>query len=212
MSASADEIARQRLLGGNVALDFVNTRLAERRGEPFDCVCSYEDLVVWGRHAGLLSKADASELVEAAETRRGEADATFARAVELREAMEQGFRSLAQGTDPPPEALARLADAQSEALAHGRLVRTEEGFSWRWDQDEDLARMLWPVVQAAVELLTSGDLERVKDCPECHWVFYDASKNRSRRWCMMEDGCGEAVKMRRYVQRRARQRGSRSAK
>ncbi|WP_431899638.1 CGNR zinc finger domain-containing protein [Micromonospora chalcea] len=46
-------------------------------------------------------------------------------------------------------------------------------------------------------------------CPDVHrdcGLFIDESKNRSRRWCSMDD-CGTAEKIRRYVEvRRIRTR------
>jgi predicted RNA-binding Zn ribbon-like protein len=60
-------------------------------------------------------------------------------------------------------------------------------------------------VHAAVELLTTGPLDRIKACAGCRFVFVDESKNRSRRWCSMED-CGTTAKMRRYVARRSANR------
>ena len=67
--------------------------------------------------------------------------------------------------------------------------------------------MLWPVAHAAAVLLTSGNLDRLKLCAGCYWVFLDASRNRSRRWCTMEV-CGTDEKMRRYVAKRAARRDS----
>jgi predicted RNA-binding Zn ribbon-like protein len=55
--------------------------------------------------------------------------------------------------------------------------------------------------------LTSGPLGRVKGCAGCNWLFVDESKNKSRRWCSMEE-CGTHAKMRRYVARRAAKRKS----
>ncbi|MFP3714047.1 CGNR zinc finger domain-containing protein [Puerhibacterium sp. TATVAM-FAB25] len=48
---------------------------------------------------------------------------------------------------------------------------------------------------------------RLKVCARdtCRWAFYDASRNRSGRWCSMA-GCGNIVKMRRA--HRARAEGS----
>jgi predicted RNA-binding Zn ribbon-like protein len=64
---------------------------------------------------------------------------------------------------------------------------------------------LWPVAHAATALLTSGDLDRLKLCAGCHWVFLDSSRNHSRRWCTMEV-CGTDEKKRRYVAKRAARR------
>ena len=49
-----------------------------------------------------------------------------------------------------------------------------------------------------------GTWRRLKVCAneECRWVFYDASKNRSGSWCVMEI-CGSRAKMRSYRRRRS---------
>ena len=70
-----------------------------------------------------------------------------------------------------------------------------------------------PVAAAVAALLTAVDRaradgvwERLKVCArdECRWAYYDASRNRSGRWCSMAD-CGNRVKMKRaYVTRRLR--------
>ena len=64
-----------------------------------------------------------------------------------------------------------------------------------------LARLLVPVTHAAMD----GSWARVKACvaDDCHWAFYDASRNRSGRWCDMAV-CGNREKVRTY---RSRQPG-----
>ena len=89
----------------------------------------------------------------------------------------------------------------------GKLARSDDGFEWEWKDGRDIARMLWPVAHAATVLLTSEGLDRLKLCAGCHWLFLDASRNRSRRWCTMND-CGTHEKMRRYVAKRAARRDS----
>jgi CGNR zinc finger len=82
-----------------------------------------------------------------------------------------------------------------------------DGFGWTWELEDDLAGVLWPVAHSATELLVAGPLGRVKGCAGCNWLFVDESKNRSRRWCAMEE-CGTHAKMQRYVARRAAKRKS----
>lgn len=50
----------------------------------------------------------------------------------------------------------------------------------------------------------SGEWVRLKACanPDCQWIYYDSSRNRSGRWCSMNE-CGEVMKARAY-RRRAR--------
>src|SRR5436309_939153 len=52
---------------------------------------------------------------------------------------------------------------------------------------DDLASLLAPVIQSAVELLTSADVTRLRACAAdtCEWLFLDTTKNRTRRWCDM---------------------------
>ncbi|HWT23248.1 MAG TPA: CGNR zinc finger domain-containing protein, partial [Solirubrobacteraceae bacterium] len=70
----------------------------------------------------------------------------------------------------------------------------------------DLRSPLWPVAVAAVDLLRDPErLARLKQCGHCRWLFLDASRNRSRRWCSMEH-CGTAAKI---DARRARGRAAR---
>ena len=56
--------------------------------------------------------------------------------------------------------------------------------------------------------IADGSWHRLKACPneECTWVFYDASKNRSAKWCAMAR-CGDRMKARAY-RRRRRDRGA----
>jgi predicted RNA-binding Zn ribbon-like protein len=51
--------------------------------------------------------------------------------------------------------------------------------------------------------MADGTWGRVKACPgpHCGWLFYDASKNRSRQWCSMAI-CGNRVKSREFRARR----------
>jgi predicted RNA-binding Zn ribbon-like protein len=54
------------------------------------------------------------------------------------------------------------------------------------------------VVHAAIDLLLADSLVRLKQCGGCSFLFVDETKNRSRRWCSMDD-CGTDEKVRRYV-------------
>jgi predicted RNA-binding Zn ribbon-like protein len=63
-------------------------------------------------------------------------------------------------------------------------------------------RALAALAIAWSELRTTGDAARLKRCAEhtCGWVFWDVSKNRSRRWCSMRV-CGNRAKARRHAVR-----------
>jgi predicted RNA-binding Zn ribbon-like protein len=188
-----------RIVGGNLALDFVNTRAGPRHGAvDTEWLSSYEDFAAWSRRIGLADPG--ATPVDPAQ--RPAADAAFARVQACRDDMYETFLAFADGSAPPDPALRRMQLAYLEALAHGQLASDTDGCAWRWDSGGGLLAPLWPIVAAAVELLTNGPAGHIKPCHACRFLFIDHSKNGSRRWCSMED-CGQAAKIARYLQRRS---------
>jgi predicted RNA-binding Zn ribbon-like protein len=201
-----DEI---RLLGGAPILDLVNTQSGPPGGRPdIESFRDLDDVIRWARVADVLDDTGVERLRRAATRHPAAARAAFERTLELRTDAYDVFSALAAGREPPHAALARLRDAATEALAHATLVDVAGGFELRWDENDDLNGAWWPVAHAGLELLLHGPLDRVKSCGGCRYLFVDETKNRSRRWCSMDD-CGTREKMRTYVAKRAaRRRGT----
>jgi predicted RNA-binding Zn ribbon-like protein len=196
-----------RLLGERLCLDFANSIEDPRSDDPEDFLNDYGCLVRWGRHVGLLDVDQAEQLLSEARCNPIAAGRVFADAVTLRGAITRVFTALAGGSAPLQPDLASIQRAYVSAIGSARLASEGDSFAWEWNgpaPSVDLASVLWPVAASAVDLLTRGEIGRVKQCggPEgCDWLFYDTSKNGSRRWCSME-GCGSRAKMRRYNARR----------
>lgn len=79
---------------------------------------------------------------------------------------------------------------------HWRIALEPLQKDWLWVQGE--------IVTSFVELVTTQEPARIKICENeaCGWVFFDASKNRSRRWCAGY-ACGNMMTVRRYRARQA---------
>jgi predicted RNA-binding Zn ribbon-like protein len=196
-------VDRVRIVGGNLALDFLNTRTGPPNGPIEDDVLGdYEDLLAWARHVGALSDREARRLLARARRDRAGARDAFEAMVRLRNALDDVVRAAARAQQPPAPSVAVIRTAEAQALARATLAPAGGSFGWSWSEDRSLARPLGPVIHAAVQLLTAGPLDRVKGCAGCRFLFIDESKNHSRRWCSMED-CGSAEKVRRFVARRA---------
>jgi predicted RNA-binding Zn ribbon-like protein len=190
------------LFGGVACLDFANTMDGRATAHPEELLHSYADLSAWCAYAGLIDAATAARL-----NRRG-TGADLRAAIGLREAIFEVFAAVGRGQPVPAGALARVQADYAEAMASAALVPGGRGYEWRFDGD-DPGRARWAVAVSAVQLLTSGPLDRVKVCAAeagCIGLFLDTSKNRSRRWCTM-DGCGVDAKVQRQaVRRRAARR------
>jgi len=199
-----------RLLGDRLCLDFANTIESPLGRQPEEFLHDYADLARWSRHVGLLDDDATALLLDEAARWPEDAAAVYADALDLRAALTAIFRAIAHDDTPAADDLDQLQHAYLAALARARLTPQAGGYAWDWsgaDADAALDRPLWDIAQSATALLTTGDLTRVRQCPganDCGWLFYDTSKNGSRRWCSME-GCGSRVKMR---QQYARKRGA----
>ncbi|HEY8597406.1 MAG TPA: ABATE domain-containing protein [Thermomicrobiales bacterium] len=200
------------LLAGTRCLDFANTvepRVPPRHGvQPREYLTTYADLLDWAAHAELLTAARAAQLRHLAEANQAAAATALREAIGLREAIYRVFLAVAQRRPPDRADLDHLAHAYARALTHTTLIARAASFELSWVDDPDaLDRPLWPLAHSAIELLTRGDAARVKECPTaeegCGWLFYDTSKNRSRRWCSMSD-CGTNAKERRRAARAER--------
>jgi predicted RNA-binding Zn ribbon-like protein len=192
---------------GMLPLDFANTAEWHASESPAERLNSYNDLVHWSWKADLLSEEEALGLLERARQFPQAAAETLAGAIELREAIYRILSAQAAGELPPEDSLAQLNEALAEALARTKIRPAHGHFSWRWaDEEKSLDRMLWPLLRSTAELLTSEDLERVGECADdrgCGYLFYDSSRNHSRRWCSMES-CGNRAKARRHYRRSKR--------
>jgi predicted RNA-binding Zn ribbon-like protein len=203
MAEMATSTGGPKLLGGRLSLDFANTADWHASDHPEETLTGYPELVAWSRYAGILTGHGAQRLLESAAHHPGAADAVLKRAIALREAI-YGILSATSHGRPPREAdLAAFNAELSVTLAQSQIALTAEGFAWeRVGAEDALDRMLWPVVRDAADLLTSGVLDRVGQCADdrCGWLFLDMSRNRSRRWCSMQD-CGNRAKARQHYER-----------
>jgi predicted RNA-binding Zn ribbon-like protein len=199
---------RFKLRGGDVSLDFVNTLGWRLTGYPREYLRSYEDLLDWGRQAGLLALEEKEGLFRQATLDPEGAQKTLSQAIALREEIHRLISAHIAGESQDENDLSALNRELSIALSHLRVVPADGAYSWGWDRTGEegqtpLDSPLWPVAQSAAELLTSPKLARVKVCAGegCGWVFLDESRNGSRRWCDSRD-CGNRERVRRHLARK----------
>jgi len=187
---------------GDLCLCFANTVDWHASDHPEEQLNSYADLLTWAQHMRLLTPERAERLLSVSQQRPDDAATTLERAIELREGIYRLFAAIAHDEPVTKRDLSAVNDSVPRPLAHLRVVEDNGVFDWGWsDGGQALDQMLWPVVHAALTLLTSGSLDRIGQCEDdrgCGWLFYDASRNRSRRWCSMET-CGNRAKVRRHL-------------
>jgi predicted RNA-binding Zn ribbon-like protein len=189
---------------GDLCLDFANSLEWHSSGHPVEHLGDYSTLVFWGERAGLITPERSAHLRQLAMEQADEAAAAYDRATQLREVVYRIFSQYYHKEAVNPDDVQRLNAILSRSLPHLQVVSTTQGFDWKWSEDSgDLDQIIWPVARLAAELLTSEQLDRVRECEDdrgCGYLFIDTTRNHSRRWCSMES-CGNRAKARRHYAR-----------
>jgi predicted RNA-binding Zn ribbon-like protein len=185
-----------------LCLEFANAAEARESDNP-EQFPDYAALVAWGRDFQALTATDAERLAHEADRHPVEAAFALGRAIELREALYRLFLAVAEDDAPDEGDLGILNAALTEAQTRRRIGYTSHGFEWEWRPEADgFDTIMWLAALSAAELLNSEQLGNVKRCANdgCAWLFVDATRNHSRRWCSMGD-CGNRAKARRFYKR-----------
>ena len=208
------------LIGGNPALDLVNTT---QRGIPLPGAANHDhlqtpdDLVVWSERVGLISPDEAGTALAAFERTPADGAEALRRVRLIREALYDALLAIVEER-PSDEPVRQSLDVlrQSWIRAVQRSEFDLSGPASHGSPDPALIRRLRVgkdpahvitdrIAVAAAETLRDVQPERLRQCPVdeggCGWLFVDRSRNGSRRWCRMAD-CGTQVKSRRLTERR----------
>jgi len=184
-----------------LCLDFANTVDWHASNSPKESLNKYADLIEWSTDRGIISGDARAVLLRRSEEKPIEAQAVLEKAREVRENIYQILSDTAHGRAIKITDLKGFNKALASTLSHSRLGPYEGELRWDWDSRSDkLDSVIWPVVKSAVDLMTSEAIKRVGECADekgCGWLFWDSSRNRSRRWCDMRD-CGNRAKVRRF--------------
>ncbi|HEX7029603.1 MAG TPA: ABATE domain-containing protein [Gammaproteobacteria bacterium] len=205
MNEPARKLEDIEIVGGHVAVDFVNTVSSWNSDMPGDYLGDFDDFLQWNEMAGLMGPNSLRNLRATDERDQALAIAEVRR---LRQSLHEILVARATGRPLPRGALEHLNDVIRKTAAWRRLAADEDtdyrDICCLWDfSGAPAIAALGPVAWKAAELLELGDLERLKECPgeNCGWLFLDTSKNRSRQWCSMKT-CGNTAKVRRFRERR----------
>jgi predicted RNA-binding Zn ribbon-like protein len=190
--------------GGQLALDFTNT-VGSRGSEPEEHFHVYGDVLSWAESSGALTRAQAQRLAAAAGGDPAQARQATQALVALRESIYRVVAAAASGKRPPPADLEVVNAQVADAWTHPKLVAKGGALTLAFEAASSPSLTLpiaVPVVRAAVDLLTTDAISRVRRCADtsCAWLFLDATRSGTRRWCDMKV-CGNRSKVRRFRSR-----------
>jgi predicted RNA-binding Zn ribbon-like protein len=187
-----------QLDNGRLCLDLVAT-VGERWRRRFERLRTTDDLMRWLTAAGVVTSRWA-----AADDLDGRhvagADGHLQAARSLRAAI---YASLDAALDARPLPRAAVADLNAFAR-HPEPIPELDGrtATARLVADDPVRAGLSLIARDAIDLITAGDLARVRECPsaDCARIFLDTTKSGTRRWCSMRT-CGNRAKVRAHRNR-----------
>lgn len=189
-------------VGGDPALDFVNTAGGRTKARDTERLNRFEDALEWGHASGVLDQGERDELVSRADRDPVESERAL---VELREQREALHAFLLAGVEGSECDTAVRQRVHSDIAAAYREAALSEHFlaqpAWVVDITAAGARLLSRrLALAAARLLASDQRAQLNACGRCSWLFLDPSPTRRRRWCSMAT-CGNRAKAQRHQQR-----------
>jgi len=166
-----------------------------------DFLHHYLDLITWANFADGVGDSQKEMLQGLSQEKSNEAKQIYYEAIQLREAMYEYIINLINQEEVRPASMQMINQWIPRAFSNLELRLVDRDYVLDWNVDNfGLESVLWPIIKAFVDLVTSKNSKRIKRCSNCGWLFVDNSKNRSRRWCSMEI-CGNRVKARRFAQK-----------
>jgi predicted RNA-binding Zn ribbon-like protein len=177
--------------GGNLALDFINTIKDRLDADPENYLSGKEEWIAW------LKRVD---IFEEEATNLDEASLNLKEVIRKREFLHRVFQGLAFHRE------IKEKDLKCFDLLLQKIRRATKIFVLDNKPQEhleidanDLNSYILKIGKEAHKLLMSEEIDRIKECGNCGWLYYDSSKNKCRKWCNM-DTCGNEVKARKYYE------------
>lgn len=122
----------------------------------------------------------------------------------LRTLLRRTAQTLAAGSALGPEDLRELNRVMASGPVARQIGQAEDGHRLELVP----VRQDWPQAMADIaasfaRTLAEGEGARIRICenPDCLWVFYDDTRNRTKRFCE-DKSCGNLMKVRRFRARK----------
>jgi predicted RNA-binding Zn ribbon-like protein len=190
--------SRLELLGGRLAIDFVNATRANAE-------LSWERLIQFLEATGIISAERGAQLVALPDSDLQAAEGLLLKSQRLGSALRKAFAALlrkqkiaVEWVEPINEIL-RITEGHDELVSHAggwriEFIAREGGLDW----------LLAAVARSGAEIVAEGPQASLRLCanPHCGLFFCDTSRTHRRRWCSMAV-CGNRSKVAAFARKHA---------
>lgn len=184
-------------IGGHPILDFINTVEDSEKTRFQSRIANWSLFLQWIELSELFNETQRRKLNSLSES---EASCLLAQVHDVREEI---YHTLLDSISSEHNLTAQNSAFQSiqSAIQRARFVREESSYGWQIELNAK--NWLIDSLYLALEhLLRSSNLNKLKQCGRCTWLFLDTGRGRGRRWCKMST-CGNREKSKYFRQRQA---------
>jgi predicted RNA-binding Zn ribbon-like protein len=174
-------------VGSHTGIDLVNTEAADDGGDPVELVPDFIALVEWAHAAELIDADVVRQCRIAAAPQQRNVLAWF-------RTLRASLRALLERGDDDPSVGRRLDAVVGDVPVRLGYRPSQSANDARVIAERPLERLRLALAVAALDA-TRLDRSRIRSCANrrCILLYYDTTKNRSRRWCDMAV-CGNRAK------------------
>lgn len=192
----------QKLIGGHPAVDFANTVGGAGKARDEEWLNSYDAALDWCVKAHIVTAKERAVLVSQFNATPDKGNAALRELQMLRDAVFACLNAEDQNATWPIKSHKFIEAMIADSVSHATLRRYDKTFTWMFSVERDGLRLPMRRISMEVEhLLRNEDLDRLRSCDRCSWLFISKGRGKPRRWCSM-DTCGSRDKASRYYHRR----------
>jgi predicted RNA-binding Zn ribbon-like protein len=187
----------------DLCLGYVNTMMWRGSDPPTETLHDVGELLGWLEKSAGMGAASLQPLRAWAREHPKKAAGLFEESIALREALFRMFSAVAAGEPVRDADFTTLREAVAEAPVRRQIARADGSYAWRLEPlRPSVSELLVPVLWSAGDLMLKAGERRIRRCAndKCLWLFVDASKSGTRRWCDMTS-CGNRAKAQRHYAR-----------
>jgi len=195
-------VATMTLDGGEPCLDFVNSGYDRERALVTERLHSYADLLLLADRLTLFEETYLKKLRAQGLAEPEKAGQTLRSARKIRELLYRLFSGIAMdGGRSLAGGFLKEVDQLFQRALRYRILAFGDKLQLTTDvEDSGLMAPVWKWVLSAYDLLDQGNIDHIRQCQRCAWLFIDKTKSHRKKWCSMES-CGNSQKTKRYYQK-----------
>ncbi len=184
--------------GGCLCFNFINTKGTWKKEQSKDFLTNYLDILPWMERQNVVEEKYIEQLEDLANSNYSSTPIVFNKILDFRELVYLLFSQIASTRQISQTLIQRFNQflkrygANLELLSNnGQLIFYPRLYA------KNLEEPLWLLIHFTKKIIENEPFKKIKECPECGWIFLDRTKNNRQKFCNPTI-CGARVKMRKY--------------